>query len=54
VAKEFDILSGARPHNIAVAEHDAHGTNKPHILIFIAAYWIATMVDKPKAGAAAV
>jgi len=25
--------------------------NLPHILIFIAAYWIATSVDKPKAGA---
>ena len=27
--------------------------NLPHILIFTAAYWIATMVDRPKAGAAA-
>lgn len=27
--------------------------NTPHILIFIAAYWIALNVDKPKAGAAA-
>ena len=27
--------------------------NMPHILIFIAAYWIALNVDKPKAGAAA-
>ncbi len=27
--------------------------NLPHILIFIAAYWIALNVDKPKAGAAA-
>ena len=27
--------------------------NLPHILIFIAAYWIALKVDKPKAGAAA-
>jgi hypothetical protein len=27
--------------------------NLPHILIFIAAYWIATRVDQPKAGAAA-
>lgn len=26
--------------------------NLPHILIFIAAYWIALRVDKPKAGAA--
>ena len=26
--------------------------NLPHILIFIAAYWIALQVDKPKAGAA--
>lgn len=25
--------------------------NLPHILIFIAAYWIALRVDKPKAGA---
>ncbi len=25
--------------------------NLPHILIFIAAYWIATNVDKPRAGA---
>jgi hypothetical protein len=28
--------------------------NLPHILIFIAAYWIALRVDKPKAGASAV
>jgi hypothetical protein len=27
--------------------------NMPHILIFIAAYWIALNVDKPKAGMAA-
>jgi hypothetical protein len=27
--------------------------NLPHILIFIAAYWIAIKVDKPKAAAAA-
>ena len=27
--------------------------NLPHILIFIAAYWIALRVDQPKAGAAA-
>ena len=27
--------------------------NTPHILIFIAAYWIALNVDKPKAGSAA-
>ena len=27
--------------------------NTPHILIFIAAYWIALRVDKPKVGAAA-
>jgi hypothetical protein len=27
--------------------------NLPHIIIFIAAYWIALKVDKPKAGAAA-
>jgi hypothetical protein len=27
--------------------------NLPHILIFIAAYWIALRVDTPKAGAAA-
>ncbi len=27
--------------------------NLPHILIFIAAYWIALRVDKPKAGASA-
>jgi len=27
--------------------------NTPHILIFIAAYWIALNVDKPKAGAVA-
>lgn len=27
--------------------------NMPHILIFIAAYWIALNVDKPKAGAVA-
>ena len=27
--------------------------NMPHILIFIAAYWIALRVDKPKVGAAA-
>ena len=27
--------------------------NMPHILIFIAAYWIAIKVDKPKAGAVA-
>ena len=26
--------------------------NLPHILIFVAAYWIATTVGKPKAGAA--
>jgi hypothetical protein len=27
--------------------------NLPHILIFIAAYWIALRVDKPRAGASA-
>ena len=27
--------------------------NLPHILIFIAAYWIALQVDKPRAGASA-
>ena len=27
--------------------------NLPHIIIFIAAYWIALKVDKPKAGAVA-
>lgn len=27
--------------------------NLPHILIFIAAYWIALKVDKPRAGASA-
>jgi len=26
--------------------------NLPHILIFVAAYWIATTVDKQQAGAA--
>jgi hypothetical protein len=29
-------------------------TNLPHLLVFIAAYWIALNVDKPKAAAGAV